>query len=461
VWMELFAVAVAAGVAAVLGWMIAAARIRGASQDVIRQLEGRAAAAESGARELRAQLAPLKDQADALAHALREAEINRAAADARIAEMQRGFEQQRAMLDQDRERLSETFKALAAETLRTTNEDFLKLAGERLGAVQKQTEAGMAGAQNAIAGIVEPVRESLSRVDRQLQEIEGARREAYGKLTEQVGSLAQAQRILHTETANLAQALKSPMVRGRWGEVQLRRVVELAGMAEYCDFDEQTGIGGGEGAAARPDMVINLSGGRQIAVDAKASLQAYLEALEAQGEEAQAAKLREHSQQVRARVNELASKGYAQRLDRSVEFVVLFIPGEVFFSAALRAAPELIEESANKGIILASPTTLLAMLKAVAYGWREQRLADNAQRISELGRELHERLARMVEHLGRLGQSLEKSVEAFNSTIGSFNSRVMPSVQRLSDLGAAGPREVAIVEEVDNRPRLVASRGGA
>jgi DNA recombination protein RmuC len=160
-------------------------------------------------------------------------------------------------------------------------------------------------------------------------------------------------------------------------------------------------------------------------------------------------------------VNELASKGYAQRLDRSVEFVVLFIPGEVFFSAALRAAPELIEESANKGIILASPTTLLAMLKAVAYGWREQRLADNAQRISELGRELHERLARMVEHLGRLGQSLEKSVEAFNSTIGSFNSRVMPSVQRLSDLGAAGPREVAIVEEVDNRPRLVASRGGA
>ncbi|HEY2108181.1 MAG TPA: DNA recombination protein RmuC [Candidatus Binataceae bacterium] len=460
--MELvLAVAAAASVAGLLGWICGAARARVAGQEIIRQLEGRAAAAEAWAQELRAQLGPLRHQAEALTHDLREAETTRAAADARIAEMQRGFDQQRAMLDQDRERLSETFKALAAETLRSTNEDFLKLAGERLGAVQKQTEAGLAGAHNAIAGIVEPVRESLSRVDRQLQEIEGARREAYGKLTEQVGSLAQAQRILHTETANLAQALKSPMVRGRWGEVQLRRVVELAGMAEYCDFDEQTGIGGAEGAAARPDMVVKLSGGRQIAVDAKASLQAYLEALEAQGEEAQAAKLREHSQQVRARVNELASRGYAQLLERSVEFVVLFIPGEVFFSAALRAAPELIEESANKGIILASPTTLLAMLKAVAYGWREQRLADNAQRISELGRELHERLARMVEHLGRLGQSLEKSVEAFNSTIGSFNSRVMPSVQRLSDLGAAGPREVAIVEEVDNRPRLVASRGGA
>ncbi len=454
------AVAVAAALGGVVGWVIGAAQSRASSQESLRQLEARAAAAEAGAHELRAQLGPLRQEADDLGQALREAASMRAAADARIAEMQRGFEQQRAMLDQDRARLTETFRALAAETLRSTNEDFLRLAGERLGAVQQQTEAGLASAKNAIAGIVEPVRESLHRVDRQLQEIEGARREAYGKLTEQVGSLAQAQRILHTETANLAQALKSPVVRGRWGEVQLRRVVELAGMEEYCDFEEQIEIGGGEGGA-RPDMVINLTGGRQIAVDAKASLQAYLEALEAQGEQAQSAKLWEHSQQVRARVNELASKGYSQRLGRSVEFVILFIPGEVFFSAALRAAPDLIEESANKGIILASPTTLLAMLKAVAYGWREQRLADNAQRISEVGRELHERLARMVEHLGGLGRSLEKSVEAFNSSVGSFNSRVMPSVQRLADLGAAGPREVPILEEVDNRPRLVASRNGA
>jgi DNA recombination protein RmuC len=442
----------------VLGWIIGAARVRAALQDNLRELEGRAAAAEAGAQELRAQVVPLKQQAESFAQALREAENTRAAANARIDEMQRGFEQQRAALNQDRERLTETFKALAAETLRAANEDFLKLAGERLGAVQTQTEAGLAGAQNAIAGIVEPMRESLSRVDRQLQEIEGARREAYGKLTEQVGSLAQAQQVLHSETANLAQALKSPVVRGRWGEVQLRRVVELAGMTEYCDFDEQIGIGGAEGAA-RPDMVINLAGGRRIAVDAKASLQAYLEAIEAQGEAAQAAKLREHSQQVRARVHELASKSYAQRLERSVDFVVLFIPGEVFFSAALRAAPELIEDSANKGIILASPTTLLAMLKAVAYGWREQRLAENAQRISEVGRELHERLARMVEHLSGLGRSLEKSVDAFNSAIGSFNSRVMPSAQRLAEMGAAGPHEVDRLEEVDTRPRLVASRG--
>jgi DNA recombination protein RmuC len=459
VWLELAAVVFAAGSGGGLGWLVGSARVRAALGEIIRQLEARAAAAEAGAQELRAQLAPLKDQAKTLEQALRQAESTRAAADARIAEMQRGFEQQRAMLDQDRERLTQTFRALAAETLRATNEDFLKLAGERLGSVQKQTEAGLASAQSAIAGIVEPVRESLVRVDRHLQEIEGARREAYGKLTEQVGSLAQAQRILQTETANLAQALKSPVVRGRWGEVQLRRVVELAGMEEYCDFEEQTGIGG-EGGAARPDMIINLTGGRQIAVDAKASLQAYLEAIEAPSEEVRSAKLREHSQQVRARVGELASRNYAQRLGRSVEFVVLFIPGEVFFSAALRAAPELIEESANKGIILASPTTLMAMLKAVAYGWREQRMADNAQRISDAGRELHERLSRMVEHLARLGQSLDRSVDAFNSTIGSFNSRVMPSVQRLSDLGAGSAREVTVVEEVDTRPRLVASRAG-
>jgi DNA recombination protein RmuC len=460
VWLQIISAVVLAASGWALGWIIGAARAQAALQDIVRQLEGRAAAAEAGAQELRAQIAPLRQQADALAEALREAGSTRAAAEARMAEMQRGFEQQSAMLDQDRERLTEIFRSLASETLRTTNEDFLKLASERLGSVQKQTEAGLASAQSAIAGIVEPVRESLGRVDRQLQEIEGARREAYGKLTEQVGSLAQAQRILQIETTNLAQALKSPVVRGRWGEVQLRRVVELAGMEEYCDFDEQIGIGAAEGGGARPDMVVNLTGGRQIAVDAKASLQAYLEAIEAPSEEVREAKLREHSQQVRARVNELASKGYAQKLGRSVEFVVLFIPGEVFFSAALRASPELIEESANKGIILASPTTLMALLKAVAYGWREQRMADNAQRISEAGRELHERLSRMVEYLSRLGQSLEKSVEAFNSTVGSFNSRVMPSAQRLSELGAAGPREVAIVEEVDNRPRLVASRNG-
>jgi DNA recombination protein RmuC len=460
VWMELLVGAISGLVlGGLLGWIIATARTRAGAQEIIRQLEGRASAAEAGAHELRAQLAPLKGENDALAQALRDAGSARAAADARIEEIQRGFEQQRVTLDQDRERLSETFKALAAETLRVTNEDFLKLATERLGAVQQQTEAGLNTAQSAIAGIVEPVRESLSRVDRQLQEIEGARREAYGQLTAQVSSLAHANRILQTETANLAQALKSPVVRGRWGEIQLRRVVELAGMEEYCDFEEQVGIGG-ESGSARPDMVINLTGGRRIAVDAKASLQAYLEALESQSEEVHAAKLREHSQQVKARVAELSSKSYAQRLGRSVEFVVLFIPGEVFFSAALRGAPELIEESANKGIILASPTTLLAMLKAVAYGWREQRMAENAQKISEVGRELHERLSRMVEHLSRLGQSLEKSVEAFNSTVGSFSSRVMPSAQRLGDLGAAGVKEIPILEPVDERPRLVVSRGG-
>jgi DNA recombination protein RmuC len=459
--MELAVVVVALAVAigGMLGWVFAAVRTRVAFQEIIRQLEGRAAAAEAGAQELRAQIGPLRHEADALAERLRNADNSRAAAEARIEEIQRGIEQQRTMFDEERARLSETFKALASETLRATNDDFLKLATERLGAVHKQTEARIAGAHNAIAGIVEPVRESLDRVDRQLQEIEGSRREAYGKLSEQVVSLAHAQRVLQTETANLAQALKSPVVRGRWGEVQLRRVVELAGMAEYCDFDEQIGIG--ENGSARPDMVINLTGGRRIAVDAKASLQAYLEALESPSEEVHAAKLREHSQQVRARVVELASKSYAQRLERSVEFVVLFIPGEVFFSAALRAAPELIEESALKGVILASPTTLLAMLKAVAYGWREQRMAENAQRISELGRELHERLARMVEHLGRLGQSLEKSVEAFNATVGSFNSRVVPSAQRLSELGATGSREIAILEPVDERPRLVLSRAGA
>jgi len=298
------------------------------------------------------------------------------------------------------------------------------------------------------------VKDTLETLDGQLRAIENVRSAAYGTLSEQVKSLAETQTQLRSETANLVKALRAPIVRGRWGEIQLKRVVELAGMIDHCDFYEQGSVTTDDGRL-RPDLIVRLPGAKNIVVDAKAPLQAYLEALEAPTDELRTAKLKEHAAQVRNHTAKLSAKGYWEHLQPTPEFVVLFLPGETFFSAALEQDPSLIEQGVNQRVILATPTTLIALLRAVAYGWRQEQVAENAQQISDLGQELYERIAIMVEHLAVLRSSLNTSVGAFNRTVGAMQERVLPSVRKFKELGIASKKELKEFEPIDSVPREV------
>lgn len=446
--MELMAVLVGVLVGGAIGWLAAASRARAWRDAMVLGAETRAAAAVAELSAVRAELETRKREGEHLSVALREAEGERSAAAARLVEMQRRFEEQQRILDAAQQRLSDTFKSLASDILKASSESFLTLAGERFDSIQKQSASDLDARQKAIEGIVAPARDSLARLDLELRKIETERRGANEVLTDQLRSLS-------SQTNRLVDALKTPTVRGRWGEIQLRRVVEIAGMVEHCDFREQAEVTIEE-ARLRPDMTIRLPGGKSVAVDAKVPLQAYMEALDAETEAERAAKLRDHARQIRNHIDQLSSKSYWEALERTPEFVVLFLPGEMFFSAALQQDGTLIEDAAIRRVILATPTTLIALLKAVAYGWRQEQLAENAEHISEIGRQLHERLATMTESLGALGRSLRTSVECFNRAVGSLESRVLPAARRFRELGVAGKQAIRELEPVDSAPRELA-----
>ncbi|MBI4542130.1 MAG: DNA recombination protein RmuC, partial [Gemmatimonadetes bacterium] len=306
--------------------------------------------------------------------------------------------------------------------------------------------------RQAIDELVKPVRESLEKVEAGIQEVEKTRREDYGGLSQQVQGLLEAQLRLQAETSNLVKALRAPTVRGRWGEVQLRRVVEMAGMVAYCDFVEQETLETDE-RRRRPDMVVRLPNGRRIVVDSKVPLEHYLNALEAQDDAARRAHLAEHARQVRDHVRALAAKSYWDALEETPEFVVLFLPGENFFGAALEHDPALIEHGVDNRVLLATPTTLIALLKAVAYGWRQERLAESAREVSELGRALYERLYKMAEHLHKLRRALNASVKAFNDAIGSLESRVLVSARRFPELGVRAGEDIPELQPIERTAR--------
>ena len=353
--------------------------------------------------------------------------------------------------------LRDAFKALSADALRESNESFLALAKVRLGAERELTTSELDKRTQAIDALVKPVADTLGKVDAQLREVEKERRGHYESITKHLVLWAESSAQLKSETGNLVRALRSPSVRGQWGEIQLRRVVEMAGMLDHCDFTEQVNRNTEEGRQ-RPDLLLHLPGGKHVVIDAKAPLAAYLDAVEATDDATREAKLKDHARQVRDHIAKLGAKQYWANFAPTPEFVVLFLPGETFFHDALQHDPSLLEYGVEQKVIPASPTTLIALLKTVAYGWRQEKLADNAEQISDLGRELYDRVVKMAEHFARLGSQLDSAVDAYNATVGTMESRVLVSARRFRELGAATGDEIAEAEVVERKAREL--RGG-
>lgn len=426
------------------------------------RLDEQVKAGERRATELEARVAAAEAQHE-------EGERNAQALRTQLAETRTRLEEEskaavakQALLDRAEQRLSDTFRALSADALKSSTEQFLQLAKTSLRSHTEEAKGELDQRRVAIENLVKPVAESLGKFEARIGDLEKVREGAYAELRTQVKALADGQSGLQRETAQLVKALRQPTGRGQWGEIQLQRVVELAGMQEHCDFQIQTTTVTDEGKRLRPDLIVRLPGGKTIVVDSKTPMDAYLDALEAADEPVREEALHRHARQVRTHIAQLSSKQYAAQFDDAPEFTVLFLPSESFFSAALQMDPGLIERGVDHGVILATPTTLIALLRAVAYGWRQEALAENAREISVLGRTLHERLSTLAGHFGKLGKSLESAVGHYNAAVASYETRVLSAARKFEDLQAAAENTtLAELEPIDRAARLPATHAAS